>query len=385
MVTRMVLFAGAHAEPHLAKSYDVSIYEGWARAIVDDRARPYAEIPIEYPPGMVPFVALPRLGANEGDPYRDRFIVMMLVVDAAAFAGLALTALRLGSVAGLWAWVSATLLLGPTIYLRLDLVPAAATVWAIERAAARAWGTSGAALAFGALSKLYPLLLLPAALVASPKRLRTALGFVAAAALFWLPHLGVSSDVWTSVAGYHSDRGIQVESSWGTGLLVATRSGYDAVPNYTFGAMHVESNASATLKTIALVVSVGAVAAAIAWLLRRMPRGDAPSLAQAGFGTLAVAMAAGTVLSPQFVVWLIALSAAALCGGSDRRRWALWLVLPIAALTQAIFPYLSEGFLAAETGPLALAITRNLLVLVAGVGALWTVGPARRLLEDHRA
>jgi uncharacterized membrane protein len=53
-------------------------------------------------------------------------------------------------------------------------VPAVATIWCLERAAAGRRRAAGAFLGFGCLAKLYPCLLLPAAIVIAPQRRRFA-------------------------------------------------------------------------------------------------------------------------------------------------------------------------------------------------------------------
>ncbi|MFN2389719.1 MAG: glycosyltransferase 87 family protein [Actinomycetota bacterium] len=374
--TRALLFAGAHGEVSFRNSYDVEIYAGWGSEVVDRGRTPYSEVAIEYPPGMLPFVAAPALGEDAAS-YRDRFIVMMVLVDVLAFIGLVSTSLRWGSLLGPALWVAGTLLLGPVIYLRLDLVPAALTVWAVERAAAGGWAGTGVALGAGLMAKVYPIVLLPAALAASARRARTALGAATATVLFSLPFAGSAAELWRSVLGYHSARGIHAESSWGIGLAIARYLGYPSVPSYSYGAMHVESTVSSALKGPAMAVSMVVLVGASAWVLRQLRPGDATLMPVAAFGTLALVMAAGTVFSPQFVVWLVALGAAGLCSGANLRRAGWWLgaVLAIAALTQLLFPYLIGRFLEGDPAAVSVALARNLLVAIAGVGALASLRP----------
>jgi hypothetical protein len=134
--------------------------------VVASGGMPYSEVPIEYPPGVLPFVLVPAwLQHHLRIPFPPSFILLMIAVDGLGLTGLRRLGRRWGSDLGAWLWVVALPLLGPIVLLRLDLVPAVATIWCLERAAAGRWTAAGAFLGFGCLAKLYPLFLLPAAIV----------------------------------------------------------------------------------------------------------------------------------------------------------------------------------------------------------------------------
>jgi hypothetical protein len=352
----------------VASRGDMALYAGWADAVADGAA-PYSEIPIEYPPGVLPFLMLARVLAWAVH-YRSAFVGVMVILDVVGFIGLLLIARRSGVYTGAWMWVLAIFLLGPIVYLRLDLIPAVATIWAIERAAAGASAASGASLAFGAVAKLYPALLMPVAFLAAKSRARFAIGAVVVAALAIAPFLFSLADLWDGVFGYHGSRGIQLESTWGAALMVAARRGYDASLEFSFGALHLTSPIGPTLEVLSSVLSVAVVVGG-SWLVaRRGARGDIGTMTVGLYGILALVMFTGTVLSPQFMVWLIALGAAALCFHAGDARTPLLLIVPIAALTQLEFPFNYADLKEGELGALLLLIARNLLLLGSGVTAL---------------
>ena len=71
-----------------------------------------------------------------------------------------------------------------------------------------------------------------------------------------------------------------------------------------------------------------------------------------------------TVLSPQFIIWPIALAAAALCHPQERHiKWTMLLMIPIAGLTQIMFRYSDL----VEPIGLILLNLRNLCLLFMGV------------------
>ena len=377
LVTRVALVALTSAPLNVTSSGgDFDRYRLWSGAVVGDGVMPYSEITIEYPPGSLPFVLAPEVfGA---DNYRGWFVALMVAVDVVGFVGAMLLARRTGLWLGPVVWIVGLFLLGPIVYLRLDLVPAVATLLAIERLAAGAAFSSGALFGFGIAAKLYPALLLPAALWKVVRSRRFVLGAGVALAVALLPFVRVLGDMWESVLGYHFDRGIQLESSWGGWLLVAARRGYDVARVYAFGAQQLVSDVSGLLKAMSGVLSLAALAGGTFIVGRRVRRGDVGALAAGLYGVLAIVMFFGSVLSPQFVMWLLALATAALCFEQGPRRVSLLLVLVIAVATQFVFPFNYYSLVNGRLGPLLILIGRNLLLLGSGLTVLAALSPNER-------
>jgi hypothetical protein len=362
---------------------DLQKYQTWSTAIVEDKLDPYTDVAIEYPPGVLPFLGAARLVPFGGSEYGEKFIWVMALLDIAGFVGVMLLARRWGSSLGPWVWITAILLLGPIVYLRLDLIPAVATVWAIQRASVGRWGGAGGWLGFGAIAKVYPAFLLLPAFEVAPRFKRLLGGAAIAAAVFVLPIVAAGSwrGLLIDVFGYHSQRGIHVESTWGFLLLTASEFGYEMYPNLQFGAQEVVSGMSDVLKTVGVAGSFATLFLGWWAVGRYVRRGDVAFLAAGMFGMLALLLFLGTVFSPQFGVWLIALGAAALSHPlTTRLRWSLLSVLPIALLTQIVFPFtigdVVAPFYAGESeagSPFGLAVLgfRNFLVLAAGVATFW--------------
>lgn len=350
---------------------DPGTYEFWSAQILTYHLNAYSELGIEYPPGSVPFIVAPGIGKPDDDSYRTRFVLLMLVVDLAGFVALLLLARRWGSALGPWVWVAVVPLLGPIAYNRLDLVPAVATILAVERFSARSWFGGGGWLGYGVVAKVYPVLFLPVALVGSRRKaVLTAAAVVGG--LFLVPYLGFLDDVYRNVVGYHTDRGIQIESVWGFVLLLASKFGHAIGINFSFGALHVDSSLVPVLKAASQVLSLVFVGAGV-WLALRARRGGrdlAPAeLAGIMFMTMAGTMAVGSVFSPQFVVWLGALAAAVLCEPSTWLRVPALAVLPAALMTQFVYPFFYGRLVAVETPALVLLASRNFLVLFIGIEA----------------
>lgn len=68
---------------------DAYLYRDWGVQIVSLSRVPYLEIPIEYPPGLLPFILLPAwLPDAMHLPFLPSFVFLMVVVDGLGLIGL---------------------------------------------------------------------------------------------------------------------------------------------------------------------------------------------------------------------------------------------------------------------------------------------------------
>jgi hypothetical protein len=340
VVTRLFLIGAARSDFFFQKSADVTLYGQWAGQIVDEGQQPYTEFAIPYPPGTLPAIGAAELGRDAGERYHYRFVWAMAALDVAAFAGLVALSRRGGSRLGPWMWVAGTVLLGPIIYLRLDLLPALATVWAVQRASMGGWFGTGGWLSLGALAKLTPALFLPLALAVSPQRWRLLAGAAVVGLAGLAPFAGTLPALWRNVGAYHLERGLEVESTWAVPFQLARAFGERVLTGYSPASRSVEvlTPVADAVATLALLVTVAVVVALLWWLVRRLPRGGIAGLAVGMFAVIAVALAVTTVFSPQFAVWLLAPAAAATCYPLPAKlRTPILGALVVAGLTQAVF------------------------------------------------
>lgn len=354
---------------------DVAIYESWGDAVHRGGASPYADVRIEYPPGALPFLVAPAAVAEGSDGYRLAFALLMAGVDLVGFGALYVMVRRGGSPWALVAWVLVPPLLGPVLYARFDLVPAVAMLLALERAQAGRWFGTGGWLGFGAVAKLVPALLAPLAFLVAPRRRQVVLGFAVVAALMLAPYVGVPRGLADSVLGYHGDRGVQVESLWGSLVLLGGHLGDEAGVAFQFGAMDVYGGPVDLYKTLSNLLAAVAALGGCAAVWRWARRGDAADLALAMFGTLALTTGLGRVYSPQYTVWLLGVGVAALALAGRRARTPFVGLVVVVALTTWIFPPLFSPILGNELWAVLVLLTRNLLTLA--VGALALVALAR--------
>jgi Glycosyltransferase family 87 len=340
---------------------DAELYQYWADRISGGEA-PYTDVPVEYPPGLLPFILAPKASLVHAS-YRTSLIWLMLLIDALGLFGLIITARRWGSMLGPWLWVLVIPLIGPIVYVRLDLVPAVATIWAVERLSAGAWGGAGGWMGLATAAKLYPALLLPLVVLVI-RRWRRFIGWtVVVLALAFLPFALSPRGILRNVFGYHAGRDIHIESTWGLVLLLASKLGYKVSLGFGAGSFNALSSISTPLKVTALACSVLGVAAGAFLAARTVPRDDTKGLVALMFGTLSLAIGLGTVFSPQFVLWMLALAAAASCARSSPGRAPALVLIPIAVLTQLLYPFQYRHLIAADGLGLVLLGLRNGLVL----------------------
>ncbi|HEX3394406.1 MAG TPA: glycosyltransferase 87 family protein [Acidimicrobiales bacterium] len=375
-------------------TYDPTLYENWANQVYRDGRAPYGDVKIEYPPGSLPFMILPMV-KSAGHAYLPRFIALMLAVDVVGMAGLVVIARRARSWWGPWAWALLIPMLGPIAYNRLDMVPAVAIIWSLERAQARGWFGAGGWLGFGAVAKIYPGVLVPVLLAARWRwRWRILAGAVLVAVLGVLPVAGSLPGLWHSVVGYHTQRGLQIESTWGIALLATGHLGHTVQAVLDHGSWNTAGSGASMLKSASLVASIAVLAAGIWLAANRLTQGPSgplsgitgPSGPLSGitgpsgvtdpiagpavvmFATLALVFAVGTVFSPQFMILLSALGAVSASVAGRQVRVPLVLLGVANVLSQVVYPFHYDGLLANHALPVATVALRNALVVFIGLG-----------------
>ncbi len=319
------------------------MYQGYGDAMLAGEV-PYRDFALEYPPLALPVFLLPSLG--EGEAYGRLFELLMLVLGAVVVALVAWTLASVGAAAGRLAggvaFASlAPLLLGPVILTRYDLWPAALTAGALAALVAGrgrlGLGVLGAAVA----AKLYPLVLLPLALLYVARRagrreaFASLAAFGAVIAIAFAPFLVLAPEGLAESFERQTGRPLQIESVGAGLLLAAGRLGlYEPAVVSTHGSQNLAGALPDALAAGQTVIQALAVVAV--WALFARARGDGETLLLASAAAVAAFVAFGKVLSPQYLVWLLPL--VPLVAG--RAGVAASAVLALAlVVTQLWFPY----------------------------------------------
>jgi uncharacterized membrane protein len=331
---------------------DWPTYKLYGDAIKAGRV-PYRDFAVEYPPGALPTFVLPSL---LGGVYASTFAWLMAACGVCLVAVLALTRPAAAVYVAL-----APVLTGSLILSRFDLWPAllatAAVVLLVDDRHRSGWAFLGAAAA----AKLWPLVIVPPALVWSYRRGRGTAS-VAGAAVFaaiMLPFLVVSpGGLWSSIHGQVS-RPLQVESL-GAAIL------------QTFSSPHVvDSHGSQGIAGHGTLSAAFGVLQAVALVVLWVAFAEGPAtrgrFARYAAACVCAFVALGKVLSPQFLIWLIPL--VPLVRG--RRGIAATAALTAAlVLTQVWFPRHYFGY-ALDRHLAGVVLARDLvLVLLVALLAL---------------
>nr|WP_246103072.1 glycosyltransferase 87 family protein [Streptomyces piniterrae] len=375
---------------------DVSvIYQGWSE-VLRTGTFPLDDVTWQYPPAAALPVLAPGLLPFLG--YAPAFFALVLVVDA---AGLALFLRADGGPPcsfrawgrhghrplGAWVWIAGVALLGPTAYARYDLmvtVVAAAALFA----AARRPGAAGALVAFGALLKVWPVLLLCGAAWPWPGRRR--------ARALWLSAAGTATGLtlfFVSLAPgalafvtFQRDRGTEIESLGGLVFHVARHYGWSGEARLNYGSVEFLGPGVPFVSTLALVLTVTAMGWLLLWRLRARTLGGA-TLCDAAFTATLLFTTTSRVISPQYMLWLVGLAAVCMTVRASRQGLPAALVLVATGVTLLEFPVSFPHVVAGDARGIALLALRNGLLVAASLVAarrLWVATGAGRRADSGR-
>jgi uncharacterized membrane protein len=320
---------------------------------------------MEYPPGALAVFLPP--GAFGTAHYNAAFKVLMTLCGAATLVLVALLLVRLGaSPVRLWAAVLLLALspiaLGPISLNTYDAWPALLTLAALAALLAGSAVLAFALLGLAFAAKVYPLVLVPPALVfiwrtgGRERAVRAVAAFAGAAAAVILPFLVLAPHGLVDSFRAQAGRALQVESLGGSLLATAHHLGlYTATVVHRTGRAISYDLVGRLPEALGYVSSVLQVLAVllVAWLYAR-GRDDPARLAAAFAAAVAGFLAFTRFFSPQYLVWLVPF--AVLLGPVE------WLLTGAAlVLGQVWFFHYSDVF--ALGGYTWLVFLRDLVVL----------------------
>ncbi|MGH3417772.1 MAG: glycosyltransferase family 87 protein, partial [Actinocrinis sp.] len=383
---------------------DVRTYSQWAVGFAKG-GYPQHDPTWQYPPGAAIVVALPRaVHKLTGMSYFSAFYTMALASDLIIFLAVLYrcwhTAHRRMAArvdyTGAWAYIAAIFALGPIVYGRYDVIVTMLAVLglvATTRGTRWTWRLRGVAIGIGALVKVWP----AAIAVGLPKRTdgrRALLWAVVSATATAVALAALWPGSWGFLAG-QQHRGLEVESVPATPFLIARRLGYPGVIRNQYGAFEITGPGVAEVAALCELLTV----AGFAWLLwwRRKAdlgpgRWSTALYFDASLVAVMIAMVTSRVLSPQYLVWLVALialcltlspppEADAMAGrhtGSTALTGPCWLLLSAISVTQVDFPLLFPRLVHGSRFSAWFMTGRNMLLVAA---TLWAARCLWRAIE----
>jgi Glycosyltransferase family 87 len=395
--------------PESIAGSDVTVYATYGLRMLDGEL-PYRDFALEYPPGAAVLFALPATrvlagGSTKGaswTPLNDagrryyrgfESVVVLLMAGIVALTALTLRAMARpnGTVLLALAVVaSAPLLLGEILLERYDVLPAAFTAGALAAAVRNRFRVGSVLLGLGAAAKIYPFLLVPVFAIVACRRsgFREAMvvagAGVGALVMVLAPFLVLSPSGTLRSLRVQFTGGLQIESLASSVLVILSHL-VGKVADYTTqgaggGLIRIDLAGPGVGVAIFVTGLLLAATLCLAWVSLARSMGDArEDLLLYAAGTVSVLLVLGTVLSPQYMVWLIPL--VPLVHGA-RGTVAILLFVVAAALTNAWIPdryFEYQEDLSA--GPASLLLARNLSLLALALVLLLPRGASRRQIR----
>ncbi|MFR9797214.1 glycosyltransferase 87 family protein [Streptomyces sp. MS06] len=365
-VLKVVVFPG----PDVTSDVSV-IYQGWYE-VLRTGAFPHQDVTWQYPPAAALAILSPAVLPFLD--YPQAFFLLACLADLVVLGLLARAGTRPGrTLRGARFWVAGVPLLGPTVYARYDVMVTAVAVAALL-AGARRPRVLGALAGFGAMLKVWPVLLLVGV------RRRTA--WVAAAvtaALVGAAFRLTMPGAFTFLA-FQRDRGTEVESLGALVFHVARHFGWQGRVLLNYGSVEFLGPWVGPVSRAALLLTGVALGWLLLWRVRAV-RAAPATVVDAAFTAVLLFTVTSRVISPQYLVWLVGLAAVCLCDRTTRMGRPAVLVLAACGVTVLEFPVRFADVVASDPLGVALLFARNGLLAAAAVVAavrLWrsTVPPA---------
>jgi hypothetical protein len=365
---------------------DTPVYQHYGEAILDGQV-PYRDFDVEYPPAALPVFVLPAL--TRGDDYTAAFELLMWACGVAIIValGIALAASEANASRAFGVicfFALAPLALGSVVLSRYDLWPAALTVAALAALLGGRERVGLGILGLATAAKIYPLVVLPVALVWTARRRGTRelwIGLACFAGVLlacFLPFLLVAPGGVAHSIGQQLGRPLQIESLGASFLLAAHQLGlYDATVTSSHGSQNLSGalpDAIAFVQTAFQAVAIGLV---WAFFVSRSRGRDGLLLGSAAAVTAFVAF--GKVLSPQFLIWLLPL-VPLVAGATGLAAAGLFAVALVT--TQLWFPFRYWDVVALEPAGW-LVFVRDLMLV--GLFAILLAGLSRRARAGPRS
>lgn len=345
---------------------DVSgIYHGWYD-VLRSGTFPLDDVTWQYPPAAALAVLSP--GLLPFLDYTTAFFWLACAADAVTFALLLRGSRGEGRrQAGAYVWVAGVPLLGPTAYARYDVMVTAVAVAALL-ATVRRPKVAGALLAFAAMLKVWPVLLLTgvrdrrvwAAAVAGAGVL--ALGF-----WLWMPGA-------FAFLRFQGERGTEVESLGSLVFHIARHHGWQGQVLLNYGSVEFLGPYVDLVSDIALTLTVAAFAWLLLWRVRARALGGATPF-DAAFTAVLLFTTTSRVISPQYMIWLIGMAAVCLTLRASVMALPAGLVVVATAATLYEFPIHFGDVVTSTPLGITLLVLRNGLLVAACLVAcrrLWT-------------
>lgn len=364
-----------------------TLYAGWSDDLRGG-AYPAGDVTWQYPPGAALVMLAP--GLVPALTYLQTFVLLVLAADAAVAAALLGVAhnRRGRSLAGAWVWVGGLPLMLHLPYCRYDVLVTAVAVGGLLALRTRPF-EGGVLAGIGAMIKVWPAL----TVLGTPRGRTTREAWTAlvlSAAALGLVLATVFRGALDFLSAQHN-RGVEIESLGGTALHIARLWGWPGRVQYSYGSMEFAGPHVSAVARLSLLLTALAFGWLLLWRLRAR-RWTTATPFDAALTAVLLFTVTSRVISPQYLVWLIGLSAVCLSVRSTTQRPVVVLLLLSAAVTTVDYPLFFGAVIHGSWQGVTVIVLRNALLLSAAVLSclrLWhataaPVAPAREPARDRR-
>ncbi|WP_406352675.1 glycosyltransferase 87 family protein [Streptomyces sp. NBC_00658] len=373
-VLMLWLLAHDHLRPlgHGGVSREVgNLYFRWY-GVLSHGAFPTDDRLWQYPPGAGPVLLAPAL--LPALTYFTAFVTLTLLTDAAITIALTRAGTRPGrTLRGAALWTAGLPLLLHLPLVRYDVQVTAFAVISLLTLS-RSTRACGAFAALGALVKVWPAL----ALIGTPRG-RTTRGAWTSAVVTAVAMLTLLTAAFGNPFGFlrqQGGRGVQIESLGGTVLGLARHAGWPGTVRYQYGAMEFVGPYVSAVAALSLALTVAAFGLLLLWRVRAR-HWTAATPYDAALAAVLLFTVTSRVISPQYMVWLLGLSAVCLTSRHTTQRPVAALIVAATAVSSVVYPVMYEEVVHSTwTGCLLMLLRNGLLASAAALSfsRLWRSG-----------
>ena len=274
---------------------------------------PASQVLVEYPTPLIWVLSAPYLlGFGTRIGYIIAYVTLFVLGDALMGYVLWRSARQFGTnprpAAAFWIWF--VVLIGPLIYMRLDLLTAACAAVGLVAVVRSHRVVSGAMVGLGAAIKLWPALMWPATLTDKRAVRQATIGFFGTGAVLATASIIYAGfDRLVSPLTWQSDRGLQIESVYATPLMVARLFSPSTWPISIsrYQAFEIAGPGTVLMTEVATIATLlGGLLMLVLYIgwLRRSDRTPIEAGTLMVIATL-VMIITNKTFSPQYMIWLV--------------------------------------------------------------------------------
>ncbi|MCM2430336.1 glycosyltransferase 87 family protein [Streptomyces sp. RKAG337] len=357
------------------------LYTRWAGEL-EAGSFPARDVTWQYPPGAGLVMLAPTLLPVVS--YLQGFVALMVLADAVVVLALVRAARgggpagESGSAAGAWLWAGGLPLLLALPFARFDVAVTALAVLSLLVIGRRPW-LGGTLAGLAAMIKVWPALIVLGTPRGRSTREAWSAVLVSAAVLLTVLALGFRGTF--GFLSSQGNRGVEVESMGGTLLHLARLGGWPGRVRMHYGSFEFLGPYVSSVARGSLLLTAVAFGWLLLWRWRARVWSEA-TVYDAALTAVLLFTSTSRVISPQYLIWLIALAAVCLTVRGTTQRPVAVLLLLATAVTAVDFPLFFGAVLNSSWQGVAVLVTRNSLLAAATLLScvrLWRAAvPARR-------